>query len=91
MYGWDPDVRKTVGLEVELKLDQQSSCDETNQADWWSSWLFAGAKAGPRSAVVEEGKLSAIVFVSFHRTQLVKQAVGEQHLESQRLAKGTTV
>ena len=28
----EPDVKKTVGLEVELKFNLPSSCDETNQA-----------------------------------------------------------
>ena len=28
----DPDTKKTVGLKAELKLNQPSSCDETNQA-----------------------------------------------------------
>ena len=64
-----PDVRKTVGLEVELKLNQSSGRAD----DRWSTRGLAGAKG--RHAFVGSGeqKLSAF-FALFFPTQLATQS-----------------
>ena len=55
----DPDVRKTVGLEVELKLNLPSSCEDTNQVAGLAIGGAGGGlpvqRAGTRSRIVGEG------------------------------------
>ena len=67
----DPDVRKTVGLEVELKLNLSSSCEETNQAVGLTisgaGRGLAGAKG--RHAFVGEEKSIAMFLPLFFPTQ----------------------
>ena len=56
----DRDVRKTVGLEVELKRNLPSFCEETNQAAGLAIGGVGGSlpvqRAGRHSRVVEEEK-----------------------------------
>ena len=59
---------KTVGLEVELKLNLPSSCDETNQAARLAIGGASGSSPVQRASTqfVEERKLSAF-FAVFSR------------------------
>ena len=73
-----PRRRKTVGLEVELKLNHSSSCEESNEA---AGLVIGGAggcvavqRAGTRSRNVGEWILSVFLFASFHNTQLITQS-----------------
>ena len=65
----DPDVRKTVGLEVELKLNLPSSCEETNQeaglTNGGAGRELAGAKGRLAFVVCGRGETIGNVFALF--------------------------